>query len=62
MTNKYRGLWRGKRLDNGEWIEGYYVCLTYSKNEEHRIYTGYAEMDCGDYYPDFYKIDPETLG
>lgn len=22
--NELRGLWRGKRLDNGEWAEGYY--------------------------------------
>lgn len=60
--NENRGLWRGKRLDNGEWVEGYYVCLTDGNDKEHRIYTGYAETDCGDYYPDFYKIDPKTLG
>lgn len=60
--NESRGIWRGKRIDNGEWVEGHYVCLTDSKGNEHRIYTGYAETNCGDYYPDFYKIDPETLG
>lgn len=61
MTDN-RGLWRGKRLDNGEWVEGYYVHLSDGENEEHRIYTGYAETDCGDCFPDFYKVDPEALG
>ncbi len=49
----------GKRADNGEWVEGYYVCLN---KKEHRIYTGYAETDCGDYYPEWYKVDPATVG
>ncbi len=52
-------LFRGKRKDNGEWVYGYYVCLN---EKSHRIYTGYAETDCGDYYPDFYEVDPETVG
>ena len=42
----------------GEWVYGYYVCLN---EKEHRIYTGYAETDCGDYYPDFYTVAPETV-
>ena len=52
-------LFRGKRVDNGEWVYGYYVCLN---GKSHRIYTGYAETDCGDYYPDFYEVIPETVG
>ena len=52
-------LFRGKRKDNGEWVEGFYVCLN---EKEHRIYSGFAETDCGDYYPDFYTVDPETVG
>ena len=56
-------LFRGKRLDNGEWVEGFYVCLHDSKgHESHRIYTGYAENDCGDFYPDWFEVDPETVG
>ena len=51
-------LFRGK-TDKGEWVEGYYVCLN---GKEHRIYTGYAEIDCGSYYPDFCKVIPETIG
>ena len=52
-------LFRGKRADNGEWVEGYYVRLN---GKECRIYTGHAETDCGDYYPDWWQVDPETVG
>ena len=51
-------LFRGKDSD-GKWHEGYYVCLN---GKSHRIYTGYAETDCGDMYPDWYTVDPETVG
>ena len=49
----------GDYLECGDWIEGYYVCLN---DKEHRIYTGYAETDCGDYYPDWFNVVPETVG
>ena len=52
-------LYRGKTLDTGKWVEGFYVRLN---GKEHRIYTGYAETDCGDYYPDYFTVDPETIG
>ena len=56
-------LFRGKRVDNGEWVEGYYVRLHDSKgHESHRIYTGYAETDCGDFYPDWYEVDHAAVG
>lgn len=59
----YEILFRGKRLDNGEWIEGFYVHLRDGKgNESHRIYTGYAETDCDDFYPDWFEVDPATVG
>ena len=47
-----------------EWVDGYYVCLrdSYKKRETHRIYTGYAESDCGDFYGDWYEVDPKTVG
>lgn len=51
-------LFRAKRLDNGEWAEGFYVCLN---GTEHMIYNGYAETDCGEFYPDYFQIDPETV-
>ena len=55
---------RGKRLDNGEWVDGYYVKLWDStkERESHRIYTGNAITDCGEFYPEWYEIDPETVG
>lgn len=52
-------LFRGRDTDSGKFINGYYVCLN---GKEHRIYSGYAETDCGDYYPDFWKVDQETIG
>jgi len=56
MNNRY--ICKAKRKDNGKWVEGYYVCL----NENcHRIYTGYAEKDCGDYYPEYCEVIPETI-
>lgn len=61
--NDERYLCRGKTLDENsweaEWVEGYYVCLN---GKEHRIYTGYAETDCGDYYPDWYSVVSSTVG
>ena len=52
-------LFRGKDTETGEWIDGFYVCLN---GKEHRIYSGFAETDCGNYYPDFWKVAPETVG
>ncbi|MBQ8331170.1 MAG: hypothetical protein IJX94_01555 [Clostridia bacterium] len=42
----------------GRWVEGYYTCFN---GTEHRIYSGYAEIDCGDYYPDYWTVIPETV-
>lgn len=52
-------LFRGKRKDNGEWVDGYYCVFN---GVSHRIYTGYAETDCGEYYPDCCEVIPETVG
>ena len=57
MNKRY--ICKGKRKDNGEWVEGYYVCLN---GDRHFIYTGYAETDCGTYYPDCHEVIPETVG
>ncbi len=54
-------LFRGKRDDNGEWIEGYYVPLT--GKQFHYILTG--ELDAHPrVYPEFenFPIDSETVG
>ena len=42
-----------------KWVHGFYTCFN---DKEHRIYGGYAETDCGYYYPDWWKVDPETVG
>ena len=56
-------LFRGEYTETGDWVKGFYVRLHDDKgNESHRIYPGYAETDCGDYYPDFYEVDPATVG
>lgn len=57
-------LFRGKTpIDDdfcgGEWVQGFYTCFN---GTEHRIYSGYAETDCGDYYPDWYEVIPKTVG
>lgn len=53
-----------KVLVNGEWINGFWVYgyFTRFNGEEYRIYNGYAETDCGDYFPDWYSVIPETVG
>lgn len=53
---------RGKRLDTGEWVEGYFVHLDSERGlQSNRIYTGYAETDCGDFFPDWWEVDPDTV-
>lgn len=52
-------LCKGKVIGEDKWVQGYYVCLN---SKIHRIYTGYAENDIGSYYPDFYIVDPKTVG
>ena len=56
-------LFRGQDAATGDWIKGYFVQLFDDKgNKTNRIYSGYAETDCEDYYPDFWEVDPETVG
>ncbi len=43
-----RGLWRGKRVDNGKWIEGY---LYGQKNGTWYLFDNFCET---------HKIDPQT--
>ena len=52
-------LFRGKCKGNGVWVEGFYACFN---KKESRIYTGYAETDAGDYYPEWFTVVPETVG
>lgn len=50
---------RAKTLDDNKWVYGYYVCL--NKNE-HRIYTGYAGIGTMAYFPEYFSVDPKTVG
>jgi len=52
-------LFRGKGNHDTKWVEGFYACFN---GKEHRIYTGYAETDCGDHYPECFEVIPETVG
>lgn len=52
-------LFRGKRVDNGEWVYGYYVVLKGAKSTYHYILTG--EMTFGLNYEE-HEIIPETVG
>lgn len=55
---------RAKRADSNSWIHGRYVYLEcFKKNlHSHRIYVIYSETDCGEFYPECYEINPDTLG
>ena len=55
-------LFRGKDVYTGEWVYGFYVHLDGGKRESHRIYTGQTEVDCGDFYPDWFEVDASTVG
>lgn len=50
---------RGKRIDNGEWVTGYYVCI----GEKYPyIYTGKLEINEDDVWTEKYPVIPETVG
>ena len=57
--NETRGLWRGKRVDNGEWIKGFY------SSEEYNL-----AINCIEHIPRIQELGkcvslgvvPETLG
>lgn len=50
-------IFRGKRKDNGKWIEGYYAPFASNKGLKHSIYTG---IDKGCIIP--IEVIPETVG
>jgi len=49
MNNRYK--FRGKRLDNGQWVYGSYVFIKDKVNQHRILVDGYS-----------YSIDPKTLG
>lgn len=59
--------YRGRCIKDDDmygWVQGYYVCLEdiWKKRKTHRIYNGFAESDCGEFYADYYEVDPKTVG
>lgn len=57
-------LFRGERVDNGAWVEGFYCHFkdVGKGRETHRIYDRFSETDCDDFYPDWYEVEPESVG
>lgn len=53
-------LFRGKRIDNGEWIEGYYAAEPYTKSTYNYGYILENEKDL--YAKKAYLVDSRTVG
>lgn len=54
-------LFRGKRVDNGEWVEGYYVCKSkYSHTSQHFIIQNFRSGSNLDGLVEF-EVIPETV-
>ena len=52
-------LFHGKRIDNGEWVKGFYVCIP----DTHYIMTGkFDSLTNGIINSEAYKVDPSTVG
>jgi len=51
---------RGKRIDNGEWIEGYYFQIPQLSLYE--IYTGKLDITTGTPIKESYEVDPKSVG
>lgn len=52
-------LFRGKRADNGEWVEGYYVALPDAVGMVHMIHIPRSDPDGSN---STYYVDPATVG
>lgn len=52
-------LFRGKRVDNGDWVKGFYVVLG---GENHCIFTGRLDITKRSIGYEYFKVDPETVG
>lgn len=55
-------LFRGKRKDNGKWVQGFYI---HHRNAAHYIidvqHGGYEDMNGEFFVPRWYQVDPETV-
>ena len=54
-------LFRAKRIDNGEWVEGYYTKLKWCNNIIHVVIPEGAEIDSVNTLYEAYEINPETI-
>ena len=57
-------LFRGKRTDNGEWVEGYYFCVTDNYTPKNRCYiTTLKKLDNGEIIlTGQFEVIPESVG
>lgn len=55
-------LFRGKRLDNGEWVEGFYISDLAGKAYICKKVTAMYTFDGARCYGPFIEVDPDTLG
>ncbi len=55
--------YRAKNIETEEWETGYYVRLQSNKvsTKTHRIYTGYAEEDTGELFPEYVDVNSKTV-
>ncbi len=59
MNDRY--LYRAKRTDNGEWVEGYHVFIDEFIDDVHYIYTG-SLYNGGSYVvAERFEVDPATI-
>lgn len=57
------GLYRGKRVDNGEWVEGWLIVNRVDREPEpEEIYCYILAYGKGESYVTWYPVDPETVG
>ena len=54
-------LFRAKRVDNGEWVEGYYTKLKWCNNIIYVAIPDGAEIYSGNSLYEMYEINPETI-
>ncbi len=62
MENRY--LFRGKRIDNGEWVEGFYFCMTHpdGRHTHHFIMPIGADLSLGTPIEKIQvEVDPSTV-
>ena len=53
-------LFRAKKVNNGEWVEGYYTKLKWCNNIIYVAIPDEAEIDSGNSLCEAYEINPET--